>query len=174
MDAAHRRWWQIFEVVFGLPLAVAGLLQIVIPWSLPFGAGAPVAAGIGAVTAIAGLTFVVLARRQFARFGQPTDPGRPTSQLVTTGVFAISRNPLYVGGVMVLAGFGLLFNLAWVLLLLVPSVFACNALLIAPEERYLGAKFNGAYQRYANTVCRWIGVRTGELSVPESGREFRE
>lgn len=157
MDAAHRRWWQIFEVVLGLPLAVAGLLQIVIPWSIPFGAWAPVSMGVGAVMTIAGLAFVVLARRQFARFGQPTDPGRPTSRLVTTGVFAISRNPLYVGGVMVLAGLGLLFNLAWVLLLLVPGVIACNALLIAPEERYLGEKFNDAYQTYANTVCRWVG-----------------
>lgn len=156
-DAAHERWWQTFEVVFGFPLGIAAVLQILVPLSIPFGGMRPVAAVAGAAFTLVGLAFVVLARAKFARLGQPSDPGRPTSRLVTTGVFAISRNPLYLGGVLVLAGFGLAFNLAWVLLALVPGVAGCYLVLILPEERYLAAKFPHDYPAYAKKVCRWLG-----------------
>ena len=159
-DAAHEQWWQVFEVVFGLPVVIAGILQILLPLSIPFGGLMPVAAFAGALLALVGLGFVVLARAKLARSGQPTDPGRPTSQLVTTGVFAVSRNPLYLGGVLVLAGIGLAFDLAWVLLALVPGLVACYLVLILPEERYLSAKFTHTYPVYAKKVCRWLG-RTG-------------
>lgn len=45
-----------------------------------------------------------MARRKFAHYGQPTDPGHPTSKVVKTEVFATSRNPLYLGGVIVFLG----------------------------------------------------------------------
>jgi protein-S-isoprenylcysteine O-methyltransferase Ste14 len=161
-NAAHKQWWQIFEIVFGLPSGIAVVLQILFPLSIPFGDLTLVAAVAGALMVIAGLGFIVLARRQFAQFGQPTDPGHPTSRLVTTGVFSISRNPLYLGGVLVLAGIGLMLNWAWLLLLLVPGLASCYIILILPEERYLAAKFGDEFQTYANTVCRWFG-RCGRL-----------
>lgn len=157
VDAAHKEWWQTFEVVFGVPMAAAALLRLLLPMPIPFGNPTPAAAVAGAVLTIGGVTVVALARRQLSRLGQPTDPGSPTSRLVTSGVFMVSRNPLYLGGVAVLAGIGLSFNLAWVLLLLVPGVLACNYVLIIPEERYLGMKFKDEYQAYAKTVCRWVG-----------------
>jgi protein-S-isoprenylcysteine O-methyltransferase Ste14 len=138
-------------------LAIAIALQILVPLSIPFGKLTPVAAVTGAILTIDGLAVVVLARGLLSRFGQPTDPGRPTSRLVTTGVFAISRNPLYLGGVMVLAGVGLAFNLVWILLLLTPGLLACNYVLIIPEERYLVEKFGDEYKEYAKTVGRWVG-----------------
>jgi protein-S-isoprenylcysteine O-methyltransferase Ste14 len=111
----------------------------------------------GAALIIVGVVLVVLARRELARHGQPTDPGRPTSKIVTTGVFAVSRNPLYLGGICFLVGIALALNLPWVLVLLVPAIIACHYILIAPEERYLAARFGEEYRRYAATVHRWIG-----------------
>lgn len=155
--AAHRRWWQIFEVVVGLPVAVAVVLQRVRPLSLSLGAWTPLAVMAGAVAAAAGLALVIAARRQFAHQGQPTDPGHPTTQLVTTGVFAVSRNPLYLGGFLLLAGIALVIDAPWVLIVLGPAVVACVHVLIAPEERYLAGRFGDAYPAYAHTVCRWLG-----------------
>ena len=86
-------------------------------------------------------------------------PGYPTSRIITTGVFSISRNPLYLGGVCFLLGIALVANLPWALVLLMPALVACHYVLIAPEERYLAAKFGEDYQRYAATVHRWIGSR---------------
>jgi len=156
-DVAHKSGWQIFEVVFGVPFLAAIALQLVVPFSLPRGALTPAVILAGAVLISVGTTLVVLARRQFAQQGQPTDPGQPTSQIVTTGVFSVSRNPLYLGGVCVLAGIALAVNLPWVLVLLLPAFVACHYILIVPEERYLAAKFGEKYRVYAATVHRWIG-----------------
>ncbi len=156
-DAAHQSWWQISEVVFGLPFLAAIALQLAVPLALPGGFLTPVLIPMGAALIIVGVALVVLARREFAQRGQPTDPGRPTSQIVTTGVFSISRNPIYLGAACFLIGVALALNLPWVLVLLVPALVACHYVLIAPEERYLAAKFGEEYRAYASSVKRWIG-----------------
>ena len=155
-DVAHKRWWQIFEVVFGIPFLGAIALHLAVPLSLPPAIRTP-AIIVGAALIIVGAALVVLARREFAQRGQPTDPGLPTSALVTTGVFSASRNPLYLGGVCVLVGIALAVNLPWVFVLLLPAFVACHYVLIAPEERYLAAKFGEQYRRYTTSVHRWIG-----------------
>lgn len=156
-DAAHKSWWQIFEVVFGIPFLAALVMQRVLPISFPRASTTPVLILGGALLIFVGVALVVLARREFARYGQPTDPGRPTREIVTTGAFSISRNPLYLGGVCILAGISLAFDLPWVLILLLPSVVACHYILIAPEERYLAARFGEKYGAYTATVHRWFG-----------------
>jgi protein-S-isoprenylcysteine O-methyltransferase Ste14 len=161
VDAAHKRWWQIFEVVAGLPFLIAVLLLWVFPLSFPRGLVRFVLLAVGATLILAGLTLVVLARREFAAHGQPTDPGHPTGEMITTGVFSISRNPLYLGGMVFLAGVSLAFNLPWALILLLPTLAGCQVVLIAPEERYLAVRFGEAYRAYAASVHRWLGRRRG-------------
>lgn len=156
-DVAHKSWWQIFEVVFGIPFLFAIALQLAAPISLPNTFITPAHIPGGAILIFAGITLVVLTRREFARYGQPTDPGLPTSRIISTGVFSISRNPLYLGGVCLLAGVSLTFNLPWVLILLIPSLVVCHYILIAPEERYLAARFGEQYRMYTATVQRWMG-----------------
>jgi protein-S-isoprenylcysteine O-methyltransferase Ste14 len=157
MNVAHQSWWQIFEVIVGIPFLAAIALQLAVPLSLPYGLLAPVIILAGVALIIVGAAFVVVARREFAQHGQPTDPGLPTSKVVTTGVFSVSRNPLYLGGICVLLGIALALNLPWVLTLLLPAFVACHYLLIAPEEKYLAAKFGEEYHVYAASVQRWIG-----------------
>jgi len=156
-DVAHKSWWQISEVVFGIPFLVALALQLAVPLSLPRGSLAPAIIPAGAALIVVGVALIVLARREFAQRGQPTDPGRPTTQVVTTGVFSVSRNPIYLGAACFLAGVALAVNLPWALVLLLPSLVDCHYVLIAPEERYLVAKFGEEYRVYAATVHRWIG-----------------
>lgn len=156
-DAAHKSWWQIGEVVFGIPFLFAIALQLVLPLSLPRGYLTTVFRSGGIVFIIAGLAFIVLARRELAKQDQPTDPGHPTTRIVTTGVFSISRNPLYLAAVCFLTGIDLALYLPWGLILLLPSIVACHFILIAPEERYLEDRFGEEYLVYAAKVRRWIG-----------------
>jgi protein-S-isoprenylcysteine O-methyltransferase Ste14 len=156
-DVAHKSWWQIFEVIFGVPFLVAIALQLGVPIPLPRGFLTPACLPAGGILIVVGVSLAVLARREFARYGQPTDPGLPTSKIVSTGVFSISRNPLYLGGVFILAGVSLALSLPWVLILLVPSIVACRYILIAPEESYLAARFGEQYRTYTATVHRWLG-----------------
>lgn len=157
IEVAHRSYWQTADVVFGVPFAIAVVLQFAVPVSLPRGVESPAFTFGGAALIIVGVAFVVLARRELARRGQPTDPGLPTGKIVTTGVFSISRNPLYLGAVCFFFGLALTLLLPWVLILLLPSLVACHYVLIAPEERYLLGKFGEEYRLYASTVHRWIG-----------------
>ncbi len=127
------------------------------PLSFPRGLLTPVFVLGGAALILVGVVIVIRARRELARQGQPTDPGQPTDRLVTIGVYALSRNPLYLGGVCLLVGAALACNLPWLCLLLLPAPIACHYVLIAPEERYLAAKFGEEYRSYAATVQRWLG-----------------
>ncbi len=156
-NAAHTSRWAIAEVVFGSALLGALVLHWLVPLSLPRGRFAFVFGLAGVSLIVAGVACVVLARRELGRYGQPTDPGRPTGTLVTTGVFSISRNPLYLGAIGVLLGAGLAFNMPWLLVLLVPAAVACHYVLVAPEERYLADRFGAQYRAYAAAVRRWFG-----------------
>jgi len=156
-DVAHERWWQIFEVIFGVPFLISLGLQLAAPLSLPRGFLSFVIVPLGAALISIGMVLAILARREFARHHQPTDPGHPTTQMITTGIFSISRNPLYLGGVCILAGMALVADLPWAFVLLVPTLVICHYVLILPEERYLSAKFGAEYRRYTAFVHRWIG-----------------
>jgi protein-S-isoprenylcysteine O-methyltransferase Ste14 len=157
IDAAHDRWWQISEVVFGVPFLAAIALQWVVPLHFPINFISPVRISGGVALIVAGMGSIVFARREFARHGQHTDPGYPTTNIVSTGIFSVSRNPIYLGIACFLSGTALAVNLPWVFVLLISSLAACHYILIAPEERYLAAKFGEEYRRYSATVQRWIG-----------------
>jgi protein-S-isoprenylcysteine O-methyltransferase Ste14 len=157
VDSAHKSRWKIAEVILGIPFLVSVALQFVIPLSLSQGILRQVLILVGIVLIIIGIGFIVLARREFAQYGQPTDPGHPTSKIIKTGVFAISRNPLYLGGSIFLLGIALLLNTLWAIVMLVLSSIICHYVLIIPEEQYLARKFGNEYEEYIASVNRWLG-----------------
>ena len=159
-DSAHKHGWEIGEVVFGVPFLLGLGMHFAVPFALPQGPIRQASIAAGPALIAAGLGVIVLARRELARYGQPTDPGQPTSRLVATGVFAVSRNPLYLGAVAVLAGFGLALNVPWVLVTLPASMVVCLRVLVLPEERYLARNFGAEYAEYVASVGRWLGRRS--------------
>ena len=156
-DAAHKSWWQIGEVVFGIPLLAAIVLQLIAPLSFTDSIFTFALSVIGAILCVVGITLIVAARRELNKNAQPTDPGFSTSFIVTSSVFSISRNPMYLGTVCLLIGVAMVFKLAFLFIFLAPMLIACHFILIDPEERYLTAKFGAEYQKYTALVYRWIG-----------------
>ena len=157
MDSAHKSNWEIAEVVFGVPFLVSIALHFAVPFSLPQGILRQVLIAVGIVLIIIGIGLIALARRELAHFRQPTDPGHPTSKVVKTGVFSISRNPLYLASVIVFLGIALTLNILWALVMLLASVVLCHYVLIIPEEQYLAVKFGEEYKEYITSVHRWLG-----------------
>lgn len=156
-DAAHKSKWMIAEVIFGVPYLLGMVFQFAFPLAVPPGALRWILALAGITLVIAGMALIVAARRELARFRQPTDPGHPTSQLVTTGIFSLSRNPLYLGGALLLLGIALALNLLWAVAAVALATVICHYTLIVPEENYLAAKFGSDYRVYAAGVRRWLG-----------------
>jgi protein-S-isoprenylcysteine O-methyltransferase Ste14 len=156
-DSAHKSNWEIAEVVFGIPFLLSIALHFLIPLPFPQEVPGQVLIPVGIALIILGVSIILLGRRAFSHFNQPTDPGRPTSRVIKTGVFSISRNPLYLGCVFVLSGVSLTTNVLWVAITLLPAIIICHYVLILPEEQYLADKFCDEYKEYFNAVHRWLG-----------------
>ena len=82
-------------------------------------------------------------------------PGLATS-IVTTGVYRLSRNPMYVGFLLMLAAWGVFLANVLSVLLLPLFVVYLNRFQIISEENALLAKFGDDYARYLRSVRRWV------------------
>jgi protein-S-isoprenylcysteine O-methyltransferase Ste14 len=102
-----------------------------------------------------GLTIGVLGRGVFVRNGTNVNPYKPSSVLVTTGIFAYVRNPMYVGLALLVAGIGVALASDWTLVMLVGAALLIHFGVVKREERYLEAKFGDAYRRYIDDVPRY-------------------
>ncbi len=83
-------------------------------------------------------------------------PGGETTRVIDTGPFARSRNPLYVGLLVLSAGLALLAGSLWALAALPLEWLLLRWGAVMPEERYLSAKFGPTYADYCGRVRRWV------------------
>jgi protein-S-isoprenylcysteine O-methyltransferase Ste14 len=112
---------------------------------------------VGAIVLIlAGLLVTRSAARSMWAAKTSMIPIRPTTAIVSDGVYRFTRNPMYVSMVAMYVGIALLIRAAWALVLLPLVVFAVDRLVIAKEERYLRGKFGETYTNYCSRVRRWI------------------
>lgn len=106
----------------------------------------------------AGLGFDVLGLLAFRRAKTTLNPLTPdkASSLVATGVYRITRNPMYLGLALVLSGWTVL--LAYWPAIAGPVVFMAfiTRFQIVPEERVMAAKFGDDYARFCQQVRRWL------------------
>jgi protein-S-isoprenylcysteine O-methyltransferase Ste14 len=114
------------------------------------------AEAIGFLTIGASIFFVFSAFRELQRAKTAFDVRKPTQSLVETGVFALSRNPVYLSMVLLYIGAAFLMNSFWMLLLFLPTGSALCLAVIRWEERYLEDKFGETYRAYRRRVRRWI------------------
>lgn len=92
----------------------------------------------------------------FWRAGTTVMPNQPSKQLVTSGPYRFTRNPMYLGLMILYLGLGLLFDLVWPILFLPLALLGLRHLVIAREERALGLAFGEVYARYRGRVRRWL------------------
>jgi protein-S-isoprenylcysteine O-methyltransferase Ste14 len=124
------------------------LLQVVTPWRLPWPAW--IGHGCGWPLLLAGLALGTWAVRTAAG----VDLERP-GQLVDSGPYARSRNPMYVAWTLGYVGVALVAGTAWPLLLL-PVVLVVTHIVVRREERTLERRFGDAYSSYRASVRRYV------------------
>lgn len=113
---------------------------------------------LAVVIALIGLAIAVFAVLQFRRAGTTPNPMKPheSATVVVTGLYRYSRNPMYLGDVVLLAAWALWLANAAPFIFLPLFVLYINRFQIAPEERALSAHFGPAYADYRRTVRRWL------------------
>lgn len=112
--------------------------------------------GIGGVFAAAALGLAAAALWRFRRAGTAVEPWRPSTALVTDGVYRFTRNPIYLGMALLYLGSALALDSGVALALLAPLLATVQVGVIGREERYLESKFGDEYRRYRASVRRWI------------------
>lgn len=134
--------------------AMAGIAWLVPAADIPFAGRHWIAGGV----AIVGIGIALGGVRTFSKHETTINPFTPnqTSTLVASGIYSRTRNPMYLGDLLMLVAWELyLGNLASALLL--PGFVAyMNRFQIAPEERVLARKFGREFASYRANVRRWL------------------
>ncbi len=125
-------------------------------FSVPLDLSRGVRFGAAAVATAIGIGVMAAAIGLFRRTGQDPKPWESTPEIISTGVYRFTRNPMYAGMALLQAGIGLALASAWIIAL-VPVVLAVvYATAVRHEEAYLEEKFGAAYLSYKSSVRRWI------------------
>ena len=132
--------WLLAQATPGLPLAMG--------WRV----------GLLAIGVVAGAAVGLAGVWSFRRARTTVNPLNPerSSALVVDGVFRLSRNPMYLGLLMALAGWGLFLANAPSLLLALAFVPYMNRFQIGPEERAMEQAYGQSFTEYRRRVRRWL------------------
>jgi protein-S-isoprenylcysteine O-methyltransferase Ste14 len=136
-------------------LSIGTILNLVIPLNLLTHVPLQGRIVVGTIGFIVGSGMVIGANRIFRHIGTNVRPSQPTLALATTGMYAWTRNPMYLGGGIALLGIAIGCALDWVALLLVLSLPLVHCGIIQREERYLERKFGDEYRCYKKKVPRY-------------------
>jgi protein-S-isoprenylcysteine O-methyltransferase Ste14 len=110
---------------------------------------------IGVLLIAAGLGLAVSALGTFRSARTHAEPWKPSTALVTEGIFKWLRNPMYVGAISILAGLAILLASDWMLVMTIIFGPVIHFGVVKREERYLEAKFGDAYRQYLAKVPRY-------------------
>jgi protein-S-isoprenylcysteine O-methyltransferase Ste14 len=132
----------VLDLLLPLPLTLpeAGLIR----WT------------VGGGLILIGAAIVAACARNFARAATPVPSNQPVRALVTTGLHGWSRNPIYIGMLLIYAGIGIAAASPWTLVLLLPLAVGIRYWVVAREEAYLERRFGDAYRDYKARVRRWL------------------
>ncbi len=111
---------------------------------------------VGALLVAGGIAIARMGRRKLLDSGTQVSPYKPSTALVTDGIYRFSRNPLYVCLTAIYLGLSLVFDSLWAMALLIPVLITMRYGVIAREEVYLEKKFGEPYRQYKQQVRRWL------------------
>ncbi len=107
---------------------------------------------------LTGMFFIIAGIVSFRKAGTTVNPMKPetVSLLITSSVYKFTRNPMYLGALFLLIGWGLFLSNILSCLASILFVLYMNHYQIKPEEKALMSKFGEEYSCYINQVRRWF------------------
>lgn len=113
---------------------------------------------LAVVLLLLAITVMAVAAAAFVGHKTTVNPMKPgnASRLITTGIFSLSRNPIYLGDLLLLGAFAVWLGHVTNFVLLPVFVVYINRFQIEPEEAALTRLFGASYVTYQTQVRRWI------------------
>ena len=134
-------------------VVIAHFLGEILP--LPFSAPAVLRA-VGLAMSLVGFLLGLAAFLEFRKARTTLDPHGAATELVTSGIYRYTRNPIYLGFLLLVMGLPLYSGLYWGLVLAPLYILLMDRLIIRHEEAYLERTFGHTYNRYTTRVRRWV------------------
>ena len=126
-------------------------------WTIPVSFTVPGALqNFGFALVVLGFLLGVGAFLEFRKARTTIDPHGSVTSIITSGVYRFTRNPIYLGFVLMLIGLPLNSGTVWGIVLVPVFIYLMNRLVIEREETYLGKKFGEVYTSYKSSVRRWL------------------
>ncbi|MFL7867379.1 MAG: isoprenylcysteine carboxylmethyltransferase family protein [Anaerolineales bacterium] len=122
-----------------------------VAWIVP-----PVWNLLGLVFLAAGVIMNLIADKAFHQAGTTVKPFEESSTLVTNGVFQASRNPMYLGFVLILTGTAILLRSLSPYMIIFAYAFLVDRRFIRVEEGMLAKKFGSSWEQYKSRTRRWF------------------
>lgn len=110
----------------------------------------------GRVLITLGLGLMAAALWEFYRARTTPIPHQMPDAMIASGIFGRTRNPIYLGDALILAGFGLSFGALSLVLILPGFVWLIDRRFIRAEEERLARSFPDSFPAYKSSVRRWI------------------
>jgi protein-S-isoprenylcysteine O-methyltransferase Ste14 len=143
-------------LAFAIALAVALALEYLAPLGLLPPRYSALHVMFGAFDLALSFALAGSAILAFQKAGTNVHPTHPALKIVENGPYRLSRNPMYLGILVMLFGLGLIFSLDWAIVL-TPVLWAVLHFgVVKREESYLEAKFGEAYTEFRDRTRRWI------------------
>ena len=142
----------------GVVLVMAALMWLVSGAVPAFGFVFPARDLFAVSLAVAGAVTSAMGVASFWRARTTVNPMKPdsASSLVVSGIYARSRNPMYLGLLVALVGWAIYLSNALAFLLLPAFILYMNRFQIEPEERALASLFGQEFAAYKSRVRRWL------------------
>ncbi len=151
-SVAAMKWIDMPPVWLAAALVLARLAGLAVP-APAFGDWAELA---GPLLVLAGLALMAAAAAHFLRAKTTIVPHEVPRSLIATGIYRFSRNPIYLGDVLILAGAVLYWRAALPLVLVPLFAWILRVRFILPEEARLGDAFPAAFESYRARTRRWL------------------
>lgn len=113
-------------------------------------------ATLGGFFLLVAVIVFILSVREFRAAGTEIQTRRPTTVIIKSGPFRLSRNPIYLSFTLLHLGIGIWINSAWLIGVLILALVLVSYGVIEREERYLTQKFGDDYLQYKASVRRWL------------------
>ncbi len=139
-------------------LALAIVAGLALNWlmPLPFLPSRQAGAWFGAAVVALALALAAWAIISMAKAGSNVPTNLPTTTIVESGPYRFTRNPIYLGMLLVLLGLSIALDNLWLAALLLPFAIVIRYGVVAREEAYLEGKFGDVYRGYRARVRRWL------------------
>lgn len=111
---------------------------------------------LGYALLISGTILLLGAAGLFKKIGTTVDPTKAPDQLVTTGIYKLSRNPMYLGMLLILIGAQFALSSPVGTILPISFFLIMNKIVIPREEQMVANAFGGEYHEYRMRTRRWI------------------